>query len=397
MGQICRRDYPASNPRKDAPLDSATFAERVTLTGADPVTRAPADASIDFAMFAGSAGIAGSADGQGNAAQFGNPDRIATDGAGNVYVADVGNYTIRKITPAGSVTTLAGMVGIAGSADGQGNAARFGLINGLAVDRAGNVFVADSSNQTIRKITPAGLVSTLAGLAGNPGSADGVGSAARFDTPGGLAVDSNGNVFVSSIDSVDIVVNALGTNYRHWIRKITPAGAVSTLPFPLQNVTDLAIDGLDTLYVLEAPFDFVDFADMIYKITPAGVKSDFTSPTDLLWYVPSGLTADQNGNVFVTDSGNPSQLLLVSTGRVDILHSTTSFGSLADVAVDNTGKLFVSDSRTHTILAGATPDLSNPVRITSQPAGQIAATTGQDVTLAVTATGSGTLSYQWFN
>ena len=107
------------------------------------------------------------------------------DAAGNVYVADFSSSTIRKITPAGVVTTLAGLADNYGSADGTGSAARFLGPLGVAVDAGGNVYVADNNNHTIRKITPAGVVSTLAGLAEDPGSTDGAGSAARFSFPQG--------------------------------------------------------------------------------------------------------------------------------------------------------------------------------------------------------------------
>jgi hypothetical protein len=122
---------------------------------------------------------------------------VAVDGAGNVYVADVQNHTIRKITPAGVVTTLAGRAGQRGSADGTGSAARFFYPSGVAVDGAGNVYVADLYNHTIRKITPAGVVTTLAGSAGQRSSEDGTGSAARFHYPSGVAVDGAGNVYVA--------------------------------------------------------------------------------------------------------------------------------------------------------------------------------------------------------
>jgi hypothetical protein len=163
---------------------------------------------------AGTAGSSGSADGTGAAARFNKPFGVAVDGAGNVFVADYYNNTIRKITPSGVVTTLAGSAGLSGSADGTGAVARFNPL-GVAVDGAGNVFVADTSNNTIRKITPAGVVTTLAGTAGSSGSADGTGAAARFYGPMGVAVDGAGNVFVA--DNYDT------------IRKITPAGVVTTL------------------------------------------------------------------------------------------------------------------------------------------------------------------------
>src|SRR5262249_8537746 len=144
---------------------------------------------------AGTAGMAGSNDGIGAAARFSFPQGIATDSAGNVYVAD-GNWTIRKITPAGGVTTLAGMAGGGGSSDGVGAAARFSGPQGVATDNAGNVYVADSGNDTIRKITPAGVVSAFAGTAGMQGSVDGKGAAARLSDPSGVAVDASGNVYV---------------------------------------------------------------------------------------------------------------------------------------------------------------------------------------------------------
>src|SRR5207237_54758 len=139
-----------------------------------------------FTTLAGAASP-GSADGTGSAARFNHPTGVARDASGNVCVADFVNPTIRTITPAGVVTTLAGLAGSRGSADGTGSAARFQNPEDVATDSSGNIFVADSHNSTIRQITPAGVVTTLAGLAGSPGSADGTGSAARFLHPTGVA------------------------------------------------------------------------------------------------------------------------------------------------------------------------------------------------------------------
>jgi hypothetical protein len=147
---------------------------------------------------------------------------VAVDAGGNLYVADSGNNLIRKISPGGVVTTLAGsVVGTSsgangGSADGLGAAAQFNFPNGLAVDAAGNVYVADFVNETIRQITPAGNVTTLAGTAGVTGNTDGTGSAARFNGPTGIAVDAAGNVYVADTEN-------------HAVRKITLAGVVTTL------------------------------------------------------------------------------------------------------------------------------------------------------------------------
>jgi len=123
------------------------------------------------------------------------PYGIAVDGSGNVYVADTGNHRIRKITPSGAVSTLAG-AGTAGFADGTGPVARFSGPRGVAVDGSGNVYVADTGNHRIRKITPSGAVSTLAG-AGTAGFADGTGAAAQFSEPSGLTVSRDGVVFVA--------------------------------------------------------------------------------------------------------------------------------------------------------------------------------------------------------
>ena len=163
---------------------------------------------------AGLAGHAGSTDGTNSAARFNLPYGVAVDSAGNLYVADALNYTIRKVTPVGTnwvVTTLAGAAGVAGSADGTNRAARFNGPVDTAVDTNGNVYVTDFNNDTIRKVTPAGVVTTLAGLAGSSGSADGTGSAARFYAPIGVAVDKAGNVYVTEY-------------FNYTIREVTPVG-----------------------------------------------------------------------------------------------------------------------------------------------------------------------------
>ena len=165
---------------------------------------------------AGTAGALGSIDGTGAAARFSSPTGIAVDSAGTVYVADTGNSRIRKITAAGVVTTLAGSPGGSGSTDGTGAAARFYFPMGIAVDSAGTVYVADTGNSTIREITPAGVVTTLAGTAGATGSADGTGAAASFSSPSGVAVDSAGNLYVAD-------------RANSTIREIAPAGVVTTL------------------------------------------------------------------------------------------------------------------------------------------------------------------------
>ena len=164
---------------------------------------------------AGSPGRWGGNDGVGMEASFGEPSGIVVDAAGNVYVADEGTATIRMVTSTGVVTTLAGSAGDLGSQDGVGSEARFGALTSLAMDGAGNIYVSDVAYDTVRKITPTGIVSTLAGSPGIEGSRDGVGGEARFNFIQGIAVDDEGIIYVAeSLDST--------------IRKIAPGGVVTT-------------------------------------------------------------------------------------------------------------------------------------------------------------------------
>src|SRR2546423_1786713 len=168
--------------------------------------------SLTFNTLAGYSGH-GSIDARGSAARFNIPWGIAADTTGNLYVADMQNHTIRKITPAGDASTLAGLTGISGSADGTNTNARFSQPCSVAVDTSGTLYVADTGNHTIRKITSAGVVSTFAGLPGVSGTNNGTGPNARFYQPEGVAVDASGNVYVAD-------------TWNHSIRKITLAAGV---------------------------------------------------------------------------------------------------------------------------------------------------------------------------
>ncbi|NBV87018.1 MAG: hypothetical protein EBS01_12330, partial [Verrucomicrobia bacterium] len=163
----------------------------------------------NWTLFAGTVGVGGYNNATGTAARFQNPSGVAADKDGNLFVADYDYRVIRKITPAGVVTSIAGSAGNYGSQDGVGTNATFYNPTGVAVDGIGNVYVADQANHTIRKITSGGSVTTLAGLAGSAAYLDGQGSAARFYNPTGVAVDTAGNVYVGDMSN-------------HVIRKITP-------------------------------------------------------------------------------------------------------------------------------------------------------------------------------
>jgi hypothetical protein len=157
----------------------------------------------------------GSADGTGSAAEFCRPSGLTVDASGNVYVGDTNNHTIRKISPTGVVSTLAGLVFTPGSADGTGSAARFNQPRGVVADSGGNLYVADELNNKIRTITPAGVVTTLAG-SGVIGHVDGTGSGATFFRPWGVTLDGSGNLLVAE-------------HGNNGIRKVTPAGVVTTI------------------------------------------------------------------------------------------------------------------------------------------------------------------------
>jgi sugar lactone lactonase YvrE len=308
---------------------------------------------------AGIDNVLGSTDGVGSAATFNRPLGIGIDTSGNVYVADTGNNTVRKITPAGLVSTFAGTAGIAGSADGTGAAAQFNSPCGIAVDAAGNVYVSEGVNCMIRKITPAGAVSTLAGAAGAAGSADGTGPAARFDHPAGLAVDGAGNLYVADY-----------TNDT--IRKVTAEGVVTTLAG--------------------------------YREVAA--SADGTGSAARFW-CPAGVALDAGGTLYVADSGNNTIRAVTPAGVVTTLAGTpgnwgapggtdgtgaaAAFAAPLGIAVGADGTVYVADTGNAAIRKGV-PALAP--RIQAQPASQFAAA-GASATFSVTASGSGTMSYQW--
>src|SRR5258706_136928 len=281
-----------------------------------------------LALFAGNMGGAGNVDGDGAAASFNYPKGVASDSAGNIYVGDRENHTIRKVPPAGAVSTFAGRPGIFGSADGAGAAARFNLPEGVATDSADNVYVADEGNNTIRKITPAGVVTTLAGRAGFSGGDDGIGAAARFDFPRGVATDNAGNGYVADM-------------FSNTIRKVTPGGVVSTLAGTAGGVgsadgagaassfnyaSSVATDSASNVYVSDGNHS-------IRKVTPAGVVSTLagtsgvSGSTDAAgaaasFNSPAGVATDSAGNVYLADSSNNTIRKITPAGAGSTLVGT---------------------------------------------------------------------------
>jgi hypothetical protein len=161
---------------------------------------------------------------------FNNPSGVAVDCAGNVYVTDAGNHIIQEVTSGGVVMTLAGSSGVTGSVDGTNSAALFNSPRGLAVDSAGTVYVADTGNNTIRKLTRDGTVTTIGGLAGVIGGVNGIGSLANFSGPSGIAVDGDGRVFVADGGNDRISV---GTPMPFMSISMSATGLILTWPAPL--------------------------------------------------------------------------------------------------------------------------------------------------------------------
>jgi hypothetical protein len=305
---------------------------------------------------AGAAGWSGSADGNGSSARFDHPTGITVDASGNLYVADTTNNTIRKVTASGGVSTVAGLAGSAGSADGTGTAALFHAPSDVAVDAIGNLYVSDSLNHTIREITPAGVVSTLAGLAGVSGSADGSGSAARFSAPEGIAIDGSGNLYVADTNN-------------HTIRKITSAGTVS------------ALAGL---------------------AGTRGSSDGFGSGAR--FYHPSDVTVDATGTISVVDTDNHTIRQITSSGlvgtvaglsgasgSVDGTGSSARFYYPTGIAAGASGSLYIADTDNQTIRDAALPSAPG---IQTQPVSQTV-TAGSGVSFSVVATGVPAPTYLW--
>lgn len=242
-------------------------------------------------------------DGIGSAARFNYPCGMVADRDGNLYVSDYGNHTIRKITPRGLVSTYAG-TGAAGDANGFRLNASFNHPYGLALDEAGNLYVGDVANHRIRVIASDGTVTTLAG--NNKGFADKKGSKARFNHPYGVAVDTEGNVYVAD-------------SYNNRIRKVSPDGWVTTIA---GTGNDGYVDGF-------------------------GEEAEF--------YVPVGIALDKQRNIFVGDEGNSSIRKITPDGKVltlagngkfsfaDGIGTVATFNAPGAIALDGKGNLFVAD------------------------------------------------------
>ena len=351
----------------------------------------------------------GYSDGIGSYAIFSQPVGIVLDSFGNLYVADSTNYVVRKIDTKGITTTIAGQPGISGNKDGTANSALFGVVSGITIDSLGNLFVTDISNNTIRKISPSGSswvtstivpttsglkapsfiaidnqnnlyvsdtknyvirkiapsgsMITLAGAIGTSGGSDGLGVSAKFGSPEGLAVDSTGNIYVADSSNCTI-------------RKITVNGSVTT------------IGG--------------------YWGAPGYGDGNLTTASAQFSH-PYALTLDKNGNIFISDQSNQSVIREISTngivstvvgipnttGSRDGLASVATLDTVQGLAIDSAGNIFISASGSSTIREAKQTSLTiNAPIISIQPLNQNA-NIGSSATFTVSADGN-SLSYQWY-
>ena len=317
------------------------------------------DSVLFVTTLAGSSTEAASLDGQGLNARFNNPQGIAVDQLGNIYVAD--SNAIRKITPLGNVTTLAGsLTGFGSYLDGTGSAARFSNTWGLAIGIDGFLYVGDHYNYRIRKVSLSGVVTTLVGITWNTGplggQIDGSASVATFNSPAGITLDNQNNVYVADL-------------YNNKIRKITTGGMVSSYAGgSYYNYGFMDGPAATSLFftpgaVAADPSGNVFVSDWgnhrIRKITPSGtvttllgsLEPSLTGITSL--FFSSALTTDKDGNLFfaipvgiikMTPAGTIIRYATGGIGEIDGPAQIATYRSINGIAIDaTTGNLYITD------------------------------------------------------
>jgi len=296
---------------------------------------------------------------------FNSPAGVAVDATGNIYVADYGNNLIRKITPAGVVSTFAGS-GNQGITDGAGTLASFDAPTGITADASGNLFVADAGNNLIRKITPAGVVSTVAG-SDSTGSVNGTGNAASFYDPLSVAVDGSGNLYVADAGNDEIRKITSGGTVTTFAANDTSSTANAPVGLAFNNPTGVTLDASGNVYVANYLNNTILIINpggttSIFAGSPLGQQGSANGPAaSATFYFPNSVAADASGNIYVADGIN--NLIrkitpggIVSTfagnglaGAVDSTGTNASFNGPAGLTVDAAGNVYVADSNNNLI------------------------------------------------
>lgn len=332
----------------------------------DPITPTNNGGSIlsqpIVSTLAGS-GLPGTQDSNGAGATFNLPTVVTLDHQNNIIVVDRSNHKIRKVTPQGIVTTLAG-TGVAGAQDGPGASATFRYPDGAVVDSQGNIYITDQSNHKIRKIDTNGIVSTFAGT-GTAGFQDGAASEAKFFYPAGMAIDADDNLYIADYSN-------------HKIRVITPAGVVSTYAGTIAGNVDgnlataqfngptgVCLDSQGNLYVADYgnhKIRKVDTSGMITTFAGNGTAgaTDGTA-TAATFYYPAIVAANSNNELFVTDQNNHKIRKISPTGVVttyagtgvaganDEKATSSTFNSPTGIVVGPNDKMYIADYANHKI------------------------------------------------
>jgi sugar lactone lactonase YvrE len=319
---------------------------------------------------AGSPGQWGGTDGNGSAARFYFPNSIAVDASGNLFVTDAYGQTVRKITPAGDVSTFAGLFNNAGTADGSGSAARFHYPEGLCIDSSGNLYLTDTGSDTIRRISPTAAVTTVAGSPNLEGSADGTGAAARFSGPGALAIDSSGVLYVA--DSANATIRRISSSATVTTLAGTSAPQGLWADGPARSARffcpwGVVLDASGNAYLTDQLNHVIRKVSASGTVTTVagtpGIEGSQDGPAaSATFSQPEGLALASNGDLYVADSGNhvirrisasgtvtTVAGLAGSTGSTDGAGAAARFNAPAGLAFDASGRLFVADSLNATI------------------------------------------------
>ncbi len=367
-----------------------------------------------FHTLAGKPGSTGATNLPGPAARFNAPSGVAADAAGNVYVADTANHTIREIALGGTVSTLAGIAGTSGSSDGPVNTAEFNFPTGVAVDSSGTVYVADWGNHLVRKIS-AGQVTTLAGVAGKAGSADGDKSTAQFNHPSGVAVDPLGQVYVADQGNDAIRIVTADGNVSTIVGMPGVAGAADGIGMNAQfnSPAGITYSGFGHLFVADTGNDTIreiTASQNQWTVSTLAGSPGLRGTNDLVgaaarFNSPTGVATLSPGDVVVvTDFGNNTLRTVTLAGQVATLAgspgtsgasggagNSTLLNWPAGIAVDGNGNFYVAESGNSVILEGS--PVIGPLIIT-QPDSQTSVPDG-NATFSVVAIGVQPLTYQW--